>query len=89
MVLQIHILLHTTRTGYIVQYVESTCIIIAAESGRVRTSTVDFVCGISEFSAERTIARTDKVTSTAATPRMHVYMFLYGACLYRLETNKN
>ena len=72
MSLFVYILLQTMRTGYIVQYVETMCIIIAADSGRVRTSTVDFVCGISEFSAERTIARTDSVTKTAAMPSIHV-----------------
>ena len=71
-----------------VQYVEIACIIDAIERGRVRTKTVDFVWGISEFNAESIIANIESVTNTDAIPMIQEYMPLFGVCLYKIEMNK-
>lgn len=46
---------------------------VAADNGKIRTSAVGFVCGVSEFNTDKTMDNTDKVTSTNATPSMPMY----------------
>ena len=62
-----HILLQTTRTGKSVKYAERAYMMMAADSGMMRTSAVGFVCGVSEFNTDNTMDKMDNVTSMNAT----------------------